>query len=60
MLPSYDIWSIFVTPEKKVFCFTHFSRNYEDFEISRLKNFKNFIAMLKNYLMVIDISGFAA
>ena len=39
MLPSYDIWSIFITSEKKIFCFTHFSRNDEDFEISQLKKF---------------------
>ena len=39
MLPSYDIWSIFVTSEKTIFCFTHFSRNDEDFEMPRLKKF---------------------
>ena len=34
MLPSYDI-----TSEKKIFCFTNFSRNDEDFEVSQLKKF---------------------
>ena len=37
MLPSYDIWSIFITSEKEIVCFTVFSRNGEDFEKSRLK-----------------------
>ena len=44
----------------KIFCFTHFSRNDEDFEMSRLKNFKNFIAMPKNFLMIVDITDIAA
>ena len=39
MLPSYDIWSIFITSEKKIFCFTHFSKNDEDFEMAQLKKF---------------------
>ena len=45
--------------EKKIFCFTHFSRNNE-FEMSQLKKFKNFITMPKNFFMVVDMTGFAA
>ena len=59
MLPSYDIWSIFIISEKKIFCFTHFSRNGKDFEMSQLKKFKNFIVMPKNFLMTVDMIAIA-
>ena len=56
-IQPYDTWSVFITSEKKFFCFIHFSRNGEDFEMPKLKKFKIFIVMPKNFLMTTDMTS---